>query len=113
MVWEGFGAAMCPVDVGLRACPCVPKTLDIRFIIADESNIKPPQPIRAAAEARIGSRTSTCRPTSAPSRVRNWKFLLACVRGLKRACTQSLFKPDCECKHPCGEAGQSAFSGDD
>jgi hypothetical protein len=34
MVREGFGAAMCPVDIGLRACPCVPKTLDIRFIIA-------------------------------------------------------------------------------
>jgi hypothetical protein len=34
LVWEGSGATMCPVYLGPRACPCVPKTPDIRLIMA-------------------------------------------------------------------------------
>jgi hypothetical protein len=34
LVQEGTGAAMCPVALDLRACSCVPKTLDTRLIMA-------------------------------------------------------------------------------
>jgi hypothetical protein len=34
LVWEGSGAATCPVTLGPRACPCVFKTPDIRLIMA-------------------------------------------------------------------------------
>jgi hypothetical protein len=33
LVREGFRAATCPVALGPRACPCVPKTPDIRSIM--------------------------------------------------------------------------------
>jgi hypothetical protein len=34
LVWEGFGAATCPVALAPRAYPCIPKTPDIMSIMA-------------------------------------------------------------------------------
>jgi hypothetical protein len=34
LVWEGSGAATCPVALGPRMCSCVPKTSDTRLIMA-------------------------------------------------------------------------------